>query len=137
MNKKNVAAAVIVLLAVLLGGCGNKGDVQEPDSAADTAVISETDQENAEESVSETTPEASKEENPESSEGSESEQLAAELADGIYTADFPGGRLRPLGKADDLAWGRLRYRPYPFRNSGDGNAAVIAVLILKEVGPLV
>ncbi len=29
MRKKNLAAAVIVLLAVLLGGCGNKGGVQE------------------------------------------------------------------------------------------------------------
>ncbi len=29
MRKKNLAAAVIVLLAALFGGCGNKGDVQE------------------------------------------------------------------------------------------------------------
>ena len=29
MRKINLAATVIVLLAVLLGGCGNKGDVQE------------------------------------------------------------------------------------------------------------
>ena len=88
MKKKNVTAAVIVLWAALLGGCGNKGDVQGPDSVVDVAALTEEDQGEAAESVSETAPEASKEENPESSESSESEQSAAELADGLYTADF-------------------------------------------------
>ena len=88
MKKKNVTAAVIVLWAALLGGCGNKGDVQEPDSIVDVAALTEEEQGEAAESVSETTPEASKEENPESSESSGSEQSVAELTDGIYTADF-------------------------------------------------
>ena len=88
MRKKNVAAAVIVLLAVLLGGCGNKGDVQETDPVIDAAALTEEEQGEVAESVSETTSEASKEENLESSESSESEQPVTELADGIYTADF-------------------------------------------------
>ena len=88
MRKKNVAAAVIVLLAVLLGGCGNKGDVQETDPVIDAAALTEEEQGEVAESVSETTSEASKEENLESSESSESEQSVTELADGIYTADF-------------------------------------------------
>ena len=88
MKKKNVTVAVIVLWAALLGGCGNKGDVQGPDSVVDVAALTEEEQGEVAESVSETAPEASKEENPESSESSESEQSAAELADGLYTADF-------------------------------------------------
>lgn len=88
MKKKNVTAAVIVLWAALLGGCGNKGDVQEPDSIVDVAALTEEEQGEAAESVLETTPEASKEENPESSESSGFEQSVAELTDGIYTADF-------------------------------------------------
>ena len=88
MRKKNLAVAVIVLLAVLFGGCGNKDDVQEPDPVMDAAAFTEEEQGEVAESVSETTPEASKEENPENSESSESEQPVTELADGIYTADF-------------------------------------------------
>lgn len=88
MKKKNVTAAVIVLLAVLLGGCGNKGDMQEPDSVVDIAALTEEEQEEVKEVGSEALPEASKEENPENSESSESEQPVTELADGIYTADF-------------------------------------------------
>lgn len=88
MRKKNLAVAVIVLLAVLFGGCGNKDDAQEPDTVMDAAALTEEEQGEVAESVSETTPEASKEENPENSESSESEQPVTELADGIYTADF-------------------------------------------------
>ena len=88
MRKKNVAVAVIVFWAALLGGCGNKGDVQEPDTVVDVAALTEDDQGEVAESGSETLPEASREEIPESSESSESEQSAIELADGIYTADF-------------------------------------------------
>ena len=54
MRKKNVAAAVIVLLAVLLGGCGNKGDVQETDPVIDAAALTEEEQGEVAESVSET-----------------------------------------------------------------------------------
>lgn len=50
MKKKKMAVTVIILLAALLGGCGDRGDMQ--------------------------------------SEISESERSKAELADGIYTADF-------------------------------------------------
>lgn len=88
MRKKNVAVAVIILLAALLGGCGGKGDVQESDSVVDVATLTEEDQGEVTESGLETLPETSKEEIIEDSESSESEQSVAELADGIYTADF-------------------------------------------------
>ncbi len=88
MKKKNVAVTVIVLLAALLGGCGDRGDMQEPDSVVDVEALTEDNQGEVEESGSETLPEASKEEIFEDSESSESERSKAELADGIYTADF-------------------------------------------------
>lgn len=88
MKKKNVAVTVIVLLAALIGGCGDRGDVQKPDSVVDVEALTEENQGEVEKSGSETLPEASKEEVSEDSEGSESERSETELADGIYTADF-------------------------------------------------
>lgn len=63
MRKKNIAAAMMVLLAALLGGCGGKSEVEKPDYAAETAASVKEDQE-------------------------EVLQSASELADGIYTAEF-------------------------------------------------
>ncbi|HBA47822.1 MAG TPA: iron transporter [Lachnospiraceae bacterium] len=88
MKKKKMAVTVIVLLAALLGGCGDRGDMQEPDSVVDVEALTEENQGEVEESGSETLPEASKEEIFKDSEISESERSKAELADGIYTADF-------------------------------------------------
>lgn len=82
MKKKKMAVTVIVLLAALFGGCGDRGDMQEPDSVVDVEALTEENQREVEESGSETLPEASKEEI------SESKRSKAELADGIYTADF-------------------------------------------------
>lgn len=66
MRNKNVAVAVIAVCIALLGGCGSKGDVQEPDHMVDTSGFTKEDQKEA----------------------VESGQAESELADGIYTADF-------------------------------------------------
>ncbi len=88
MKKKQMAVAVMGLLAVLFGGCGNKGDIQKPDSVADTSALVKEDQGEEVGAVPETSFVASEEENFGSSGSPGSELSGSELADGIYTADF-------------------------------------------------
>ena len=84
--KKNIIIAIALLSVTLSGGCGNNNNAQESDSAVDVTV--EEDTEESSEIVTETLPEEPTEEEPESDETDKQNQDTAELADGIYTAEF-------------------------------------------------
>ena len=84
--KKNIIIAIALLAVTLSGGCGNNNNAQESDSAVDVTV--EEDTEESSEIVTETLPEEPTEEEPESDETDKQNQDTAELADGIYTAEF-------------------------------------------------
>lgn len=84
--KKNIIIAIALLSVTLSGGCGNNNNVQEPDSAV--AVTVEEGAEESSETVTETLPEEPTEEESESDETDKQNQDTAELADGIYTAEF-------------------------------------------------
>ena len=84
--KKNIIIAIALLSVTLSGGCGNNNNAQESDFAVDVTV--EEDTEESSETVTETLPEEPKEEEPESDETDKQNQDTAELADGIYTAEF-------------------------------------------------
>ena len=84
--KKNIIIAIALLSVTLSGGCGNNNNAQESDSAVDVTV--EEDAEQSSETVTETLPEEPTEEEPESDETDKQNQDTAELADGIYTAEF-------------------------------------------------
>ena len=84
--KKNIIIAIALLSVTLSGGCGNNNNAQESDSAVDVTV--EEDTEESSEIVTETLPEEPMEEEPESDETDKQNQDTAELADGIYTAEF-------------------------------------------------
>ena len=84
--KKNIIIAIALLSVTLSGGCGNNNNAQESDSAVDVTVEEDTEQ--SSETVTETLPEEPMEEEPESDETDKQNQDTAELADGIYTAEF-------------------------------------------------
>ena len=84
--KKNIIIAIALLSVTLSGGCGNNNNVQEPDSAV--AVTVEEGAGESSETVTETLPEEPTEEESESDETDKQNQDTAELADGIYTAEF-------------------------------------------------
>ena len=84
--KKNIIIAIALLSVTLSGGCGNNNNAQESDFAVDVTV--EEDTEESSETVTETLPEEPTEEEPESDETDKQNQDTAELADGIYTAEF-------------------------------------------------
>ena len=84
--KKNIIIAIALLAVTLSGGCGNNNNAQESDSAVDVTVEEDTEQ--SSETVTETLPEEPMEEEPESDETDKQNQDTAELADGIYTAEF-------------------------------------------------
>ena len=84
--KKNTIIVTALLTVMLFGGCGNNNNAQESDSAIN-AVAEENAQESSE-NVSESLPEESAENISESDEIAEQDQEIAELADGIYTAEF-------------------------------------------------
>lgn len=84
--KKNIIIAIALLAVTLSGGCGNNNNAQESDFAVDVTV--EEDTEESSETVTETLPEEPMEEEPESDETDKQNQDTAELADGIYTAEF-------------------------------------------------
>lgn len=84
--KKNIIIAIALLSVTLSGGCGNNNNAQESDFAVDVTV--EEDTEESSEIVTETLPEEPTEEEPESDETDKQNQDTAELADGIYTAEF-------------------------------------------------
>ncbi len=84
--KKNIIIAIALLSVTLSGGCGNNNNAQESDSAVDVTVEEDTEQ--SSETVTETLPEEPTEEEPESDETDKQNQDTAELADGIYTAEF-------------------------------------------------
>lgn len=84
--KKNIIIAIALLSVALSGGCGNNNNAQESDFAVDVTV--EEDTEESSETVTETLPEEPTEEEPESDETDKQNQDTAELADGIYTAEF-------------------------------------------------
>ena len=84
--KKNIIIAIALLSVTLSGGCGNNNNTQESDFAVDVTV--EEDTEESSETVTETLPEEPTEEEPESDETDKQNQDTAELADGIYTAEF-------------------------------------------------
>lgn len=84
--KKNTIIVTALLTVMLFGGCGNNNNAQESDSAIN-AVAEENAQESSE-NVSESLPEESAENISESDEIAEQDQETAELADGIYTAEF-------------------------------------------------
>lgn len=84
--KKNIIIAIALLAVTLSGGCGNNNNAQESDSAVDVTVEEDTEQ--SSETVTETLPEEPTEEEPESDETDKQNQDTAELADGIYTAEF-------------------------------------------------
>ena len=84
--KKNIIIAIALLSVTLSGGCGNNNNAQESDFAVDVTV--EEDTEESSETVTETLPEEPMEEEPESDETDKQNQDTAELADGIYTAEF-------------------------------------------------
>ena len=84
--KKNIMIAIALLAVTLSGGCGNNNNAQESDSAVDVTVEEDTEQ--SSETVTETLPEEPMEEEPESDETDKQNQDTAELADGIYTAEF-------------------------------------------------
>ena len=84
--KKNIIIAIALLTVTLSGGCGNNNNAQESDSAVDVTVEEDTEQ--SSETVTETLPEEPMEEEPESDETDKQNQDTAELADGIYTAEF-------------------------------------------------
>lgn len=84
--KKNIIIAIALLAVTLSGGCGNNNNAQESDFAVDVTV--EEDTEESSETVTETLPEEPTEEEPESDETDKQNQDTAELADGIYTAEF-------------------------------------------------
>ena len=84
--KKNIIIAIALLSVTLSGGCGNNNNAQESDSAVDVTVEEDTEQ--SSETVTETLPEEPMEKEPESDETDKQNQDTAELADGIYTAEF-------------------------------------------------
>lgn len=84
--KKNIIIAIALLSVTLSGGCGNNNNAQESDSAVDVTV--EEDTEESSETVMETLPEEPTGEESESDETAKQNQDTAELADGIYTAEF-------------------------------------------------
>ena len=84
--KKNIIIAIALLAVTLSGGCGNNNNAQESDSAVDVTVEEDTEQ--SSETVTETLPEEPMEEESESNETVKQNQNTAELADGIYTAEF-------------------------------------------------
>lgn len=84
--KKNIIIAIALLSVTLSGGCGNNNNAQESDFAVDVTVEEDTEQ--SSETVTETLPEEPMEEEPESDETDKQNQDTAELADGIYTAEF-------------------------------------------------
>lgn len=84
--KKNIIIAIALLAVTLSGGCGNNNNAQESDSAVDVTVEEDTEQ--SSETVTETLPEEPMEEEPERDETDKQNQDTAELADGIYTAEF-------------------------------------------------
>ena len=84
--KKNIIIAIALLAVTLSGGCGNNNNAQESDSAVDVTVEEDTEQ--SSETVTETLPEEPMEEEPESDETDKQNQDTAELADGLYTAEF-------------------------------------------------
>lgn len=84
--KKNIIIAIALLSVTLSGGCGNNNNAQESDFAVDVTVEEDTEQ--SSETVTETLPEEPTEEEPESDETDKQNQDTAELADGIYTAEF-------------------------------------------------
>lgn len=84
--KKNIIIAIALLAVTLSGGCGNNNNAQESDSAVDVTVEEDTEQ--SSETVTETLPEEPMEKEPESDETDKQNQDTAELADGIYTAEF-------------------------------------------------
>lgn len=84
--KKNIIIAIALLSVTLSGGCGNNNNAQESDFAVDVTV--EEDTEESSETVTETLPEEPMEKEPESDETDKQNQDTAELADGIYTAEF-------------------------------------------------
>lgn len=99
MMKKNVMIAVLVLTSVLLGGCGDKSEVQRTVNAEDTAVISKESVTG--ESVSEPTEQPQSQAKSEETEQAQSfietepenntahmKQPETELPDGTYTASF-------------------------------------------------
>ena len=84
--KKNIIIAIALLSVTLSGGCGNNNNAQESDFAVDVTVEEDTEQ--SSETVTETLPEEPMEKEPESDETDKQNQDTAELADGIYTAEF-------------------------------------------------
>lgn len=84
--KKNIIIAIAILSVTVSGGCGNNNNAQGLDSAVDVTV--EEDTEESSETVTETLPEETTGEESESDETDKQNQDTAELADGIYTAEF-------------------------------------------------
>ena len=84
--KKNIIIAIALLAVTLSGGCGNNNNAQESDFAVDVTVEEDTEQ--SSETGTEKLPEEPMEEEPESDETDKQNQDTAELADGIYTAEF-------------------------------------------------
>ena len=84
--KKNIIIAVALFSVMLFGGCGNKNDAQESDSAVSVSV-EETKEEPSEE-AEEATSEETEKDATESLEKAEQTRDTVELPDGIYTAEF-------------------------------------------------
>ena len=84
--KKNIIIVTALLTVMLFGGCGNNNNVLESDSAIN--AVAEENAEKPSENVSESLPEEPAEDISESDEIAEQDQETAELADGIYTAEF-------------------------------------------------
>ena len=86
--KKKIIIMAMMLSFVLFSGCGADSGIQESDHDTNAAVTLEENAEVLSESAPEAQPEASSDEELKSNESVESEQAAAELPDGIYSAKF-------------------------------------------------
>lgn len=95
MKKKSVVMISMLLCAALAGGCGGSEGASGQETAADAAIIEETE-DTLSESGTETAAEGSREENPEAEEdfgeagesAAEADQAEAPLPDGTYMAKF-------------------------------------------------